>query len=347
MQLSSTEQIQREILKEAQLYKKLRDKRVQCLACSRYCIIENNSLGFCRVRKNIDGKLYSLVYGRPVAIAIDPIEKKPLYHFKPATSCTSISTLGCNFACLHCQNWNISQEFTEQQIFELPYKAPEEIISFTVENNLPGISYTYTEPTIFFEYALDIMRIAKKKKLYNVWVSNGYMSKELRSLIAKDLDAINIDIKGSDKFYKEVCGNASLKPVLENIEFFYRKGIFVELTYLVVPHYNDKAKDIKQAVEFIASIDKEIPLHITRFFPHYKLNYIEPTPITALNKAKEIAKNAGLKYVYLGNIAAEQDTYCANCNALLIERNLFEVKFVNLNKNGKCKKCGYKLNAVL
>ena len=289
-------------LHEASFYKKLGGKKVQCNLCRRNCLIAENGKGQCGVRKNIEGKLYSLVYGRTLTMSVDPIEKKPLFNFKPGSRCLGISTYGCNFMCKHCQNWQISQERSEEVILAVPFTSPEKIVEQTLAAGVEGIAYTYTEPTIFAEYALDTMKIAHKKGLYNVWVSNGYMSKECINEIAPFLDAINVDLKGNAKFYKEVVGNANIDFVKENIAYLYKKKIHLEVTNLLVPGFNDSEKDFKEVSEFIAGIDKKIPLHFSRFYPMYKLDYLPSTDLDKLRKAKEVAKEVGLKFVYLGNV---------------------------------------------
>ncbi len=289
-------------LHEALFYKKLKNNLVKCNLCMRACTISEKGGSQCGVRKNVNGKLYSLVYGRTITMSIDPIEKKPLFNFKPGSKCLGISTYGCNFMCKHCQNWKISQERSEKAILAVPFKSPKEIVEQTLAVGVEGIAYTYTEPTIFAEYALDTMKIARKKGLYNVWVSNGYMSKECIDEIAPFLDAINVDLKGNAKFYKEVVGNANIDFVKENIVYLYKKKIHLEVTNLIVPGFNDTEKDFKELAEFVAGIDKKIPLHFSRFYPMYKLDYLPPTDIDKLHKAKEIAEKTGLKFVYLGNV---------------------------------------------
>ncbi|MCX8158234.1 MAG: AmmeMemoRadiSam system radical SAM enzyme [Candidatus Diapherotrites archaeon] len=332
--------------KEALLWKKLNDKKVQCRACNRFCVIEDNKTGNCGVRKNIDGKLFCLVYGRTLSNAIDPIEKKPLFHFKPSSECSSISTYGCNFKCLFCQNFNISQEFVEKDILSVPYTDPREVVDFTIENSLEIISYTYNEPTVFFEYALDIMKIAKKKGLYNVWVSNGYFSKDLFDLIKPYLDAVNIDLKGNDSFYEKICGNVKRQFVLDNIELCHKNNIHVEVTNLIIPTLNDNDKDISEVCSFIASLDKDIPLHFSRFYPCYKLNDFSSTPKETLVRAKKISEKFGLHYVYLGNLGTEENTYCKNCGNLLIKRFYYNTEILGLD-GSFCRKCRTKADIIL
>ena len=286
---------------EAKHYKKEGDL-LKCLACERQCKIAKGKKGLCGVRKNIGGKLHALNYGKPIAMHLDPIEKKPLYSFRPKSKCFSISTFGCNFACQFCQNHGISKEFTEQQLEATAFVEPEKIIEYAIKSGAEGMAYTYTEPTIFFEYALDIMKLAKKQALYNVWVSNGYMGQEVRKEIAPFLDAINIDYKGGKEFYKNVCGGIEIEKVEENIGFFHKKGIHLEIANLVVPGLNDPKKDFEKMCKFIASLDTSIPLHFSRFFPNYKLDSLPPTPKETLLLAQKIAKKQGLENVFLGNI---------------------------------------------
>ncbi len=334
-------------MKEAIFYKKLKENKVQCTACNRYCVIEDGKIGNCGVRKNIGGKLQSLVYNRTLTLTVDPVEKKPLFHFRPGTHCLGISTFGCNFHCLHCQNSDISQEFSESKIGDIPQTTPKEIVERTLEAHAEGIAYTYTEPTVFAEYALDTMKLASKKGLYNVWVSNGYMTRSVIDAISPYLDAINIDLKGNARFYKEVCGNVSAEKVMENIRYLHEKKIHDEITYLIIPGYNDNDSDIQKAVDFVATVDKGMPLHFSRFFPQYKMNAVSPTPNAILQRAREIAKKAGLQHVYLGNVGEEENTFCQKCNALLVRRIGYSVSIEGLKANGACKNCGTKTGIVL
>ena len=334
-------------LHEAKFYKKLKDKKVQCNLCRRSCAISESKRGQCGVRKNIGGKLYSLVYGKTVTNSIDSIEKKPLFNFRPGTQCLGISTFGCNFFCLHCQNWSISQQRAEEAFEKVPFTSPEEIVQQTLDTGIEGIAYTYTEPTIFTEYALDTMKLAKKKGLYNVWVSNGYMSKECIDEIFPFLDAINIDFKGNARFYKEVCGNVNVEFVKENIAHFSKKKVHTEITNLVVPGYNDSEKDFKEISEFIFSLNPKMPLHFTRFHPDYKMPGLSPTELSSLKKAKEIALKQGLEYVYAGNIEGLEHTFCPDCKATLIERRGFAAQAVGLKGSGKCTKCGAETGIII
>lgn len=292
-------------MEQVLLYKELSGKKVQCQNCAHYCIIEDNKRGKCNVKENKNGKLFSLVYGRIAALSIDPIEKKPLFHFLPGTYSLSFCTVGCNFKCLNCQNYNISQIPRENNDIFGKDLSPEKMVSIALENNLPSISYTYTEPAVFSEYALDVMKLARKKGLKNIWVSNGFWSKELFNLIYPYLDAVNIDIKSSeDSFYVKYCG-AKLKPVLDTLKRLKEKRIWTEITTLVIPTLNDKEKVFKEIANFIKNeLGKETPWHISRFSGaiSWKLQNIPDTPIKTLEKAKEIGKKVGLKNIYIGNV---------------------------------------------
>jgi pyruvate formate lyase activating enzyme len=286
--------------KEALFYEILKNNVVKCKACYRNCIIKENNTGFCGVRKNIKGKLYSLVYNKPIAIHVDPIEKKPIFMFLKKTKTLSIGTVGCNFDCSFCQNYDISK--VDGEIYYQTIVDPKEIIKLAKENNCPSISYTYTEPTIFVEYALEIMKLAKKENIKNIWVTNGYMTKEVLEEIIKYLDAANVDLKGDAGFYKKQVNNIDINKIKENIKQLYKKKIHVEITNLLIEEHNTKEKQIEEIVDFVASVSKEIPLHFTRCFPCYELTNIIPTKIKTIHLAKEIAKKKGLKHVFVGNI---------------------------------------------
>jgi pyruvate formate lyase activating enzyme len=284
-------------MKECILYKKLEGEEVQCIACNHRCIISEDEKGICGVRKNINGKLFLLVYGLIVSENIDPIEKKPLYHFLPNTKTYSIGTVGCNFKCYFCQNYNISQlrEIVGKEVI------PEEIVERAIKTGCKSISYTYNEPTIFAEFVKDTAVLAKKKGLKNILVTNGYMTKECLDFLGEYIDAMNIDLKSSDdKFYRNIC-KAKLKPVLETIKLAHKKGIHIEITTLVVPGENNSIRIFENIAEFISEIDKNIPWHISRFFPMYKMRDKPTTPLESLKKAEAIGKKY-LKHVYLGNV---------------------------------------------
>ncbi|MDD3984813.1 MAG: AmmeMemoRadiSam system radical SAM enzyme [Methanobacterium sp.] len=324
--------------KEAILYN-IMGKTLNCKVCERRCLISNGKLGFCNMRENIDGKIYTLNYASASSVAIDPIEKKPLFHFYPGSTVLSLGSVGCNFRCKHCQNWNISQ--TELEDIRLREILPEDAVNLAKEYNCKSIAWTYNEPTMWLEYTIDSAKLAKKQGLKTIYVTNGYMTEESLEMIGPYLDAANIDLKGmSEQFYKELC-DARMQPVLDNIKRIYDKKIHLEITNLMIPGYNDSEKNIKELVNFmVEEIGVKVPLHFTRFFPYYKLKNIQPTPVTDLEKAYEIAKNAGMKYVYIGNVpsGSGENTYCYGCGELLIERNNYQIKD-HIQKENKCPTC--------
>jgi len=336
-------------MKEAYLYKKLDDKRVRCDLCSFRCVIRDGEKGKCGVRENKDGTLYTLVYEKAVAKSIDPIEKKPLFHFLPGTKSFSIATVGCNFNCLYCQNHDISQYPFEHngKIIGEDY-SPQKVVEDAVESGCASIAYTYTEPTIFFEYAIDTAKIAKEKGLKNIFVTNGYMTKEAIDMMDGLIDAVNIDIKSfSDAYYIQIAGNARLKPVLNALEYMKKKGIWVEATTLIIPGVNEEPVEIMALVEHIYEIDPAIPWHVSRFFPAYKMDDVAPTDVRMIKNLAEIGKSLGLKYVYTGNIPGDEgeNTYCPVCGELLINRYGFDI-LSNRIVEGKCPKCGEKIDIV-
>ncbi len=335
-------------MKEALLYEKLENKSAHCFLCAHQCRIAENKFGFCGVRQNIGGVLYSLVYGRPIATHVDPIEKKPLYHFLPGSSSFSLATVGCNFHCGFCQNWEISQTSPAQgaAVEKIEEISAEKIIFSALKNKCQSIAYTYTEPTVFFEYALDIAKLAKTKGLANVFVTNGYMTKEALLMIKPYLGAANVDLKFfSDTSYKKTCAG-TLAPVLETIKLMHELGIWVEVTTLVVPGQNDSPEELKGIAGFLAGVDKSIPWHISRFHPDYNFMDHPSTSIETLDRAWEIGKAAGLKFIYLGNISGEgNDTFCPACGKPLIKREVFEVLQCNI-QNSKCVFCQNKVAGI-
>jgi len=335
-------------------YMKLEGQKVQCFLCCHRCIISSDKRGICTVRKNIEGTLYSLVYGKIISMNIDPIEKKPLFHFHPASRSFSIATVGCNFRCIHCQNFEISQypkksdESQNSKLYSLPGEVvtPKQIVDAAVNSGCKSISYTYTEPTIFFEFAYDCARLAHERGIKNVFVSNGYTSPEAVKTIAPYLDGNNIDLKGDDEFYKKICG-ARLEPVLNTIKLMKELGVWVEVTTLIIPTYNDSGETLRWIAGFIKSIDAAIPWHVTQFYPTYKLLDQPRTPIKTLRWAREIGLKAGLKYVYEGNVLGEggENTYCPQCGEALIERFGFYIK-ENKISDGRCLKCRAKIDGI-
>ncbi len=289
--------------KHAMLYNQQEDKKVHCHLCSHRCKIAESKFGICGVRQNINGKLFTHAYGKVIASHVDPIEKKPLHHFLPGTKSYSIATPGCNFQCGFCQNWEISQYKTNQEFYYDGLEmSPDDIVNAAKQQNCQSIAYTYTEPTIFFEYAYDTAKLAKQQNLSNIFVTNGYMTKETVETIAPYLDAANIDLKSfRDEFYKKIC-KASLQPVLDTIKNMHEKNIWIEITTLVVPEQNDSKQELTDIAKFIAEVSTDIPWHISRFHPNYKFNNAEATPIETIQMAEEIGKKQGLKHIHLGNV---------------------------------------------
>jgi pyruvate formate lyase activating enzyme len=331
------------------LWEKLPKNKVRCIACAHRCLIQSNRRGICGVRENTKGKLYSLVYGKAIAVNIDPIEKKPFFHFLPGTKSLSLATVGCNFRCNNCQNWSISQspKIGTQEVYGENW-PPSKVLKMAMDNNCQSISYTYTEPTVFVEYALDTMKLAKKYKLKNTWVSNGYMTLECVKVIAPYLNAANIDLKSfSDKFYRANCGG-TLKPVLESLKLLKAKKIWVEITTLVIPGLSDNMEMLEKMANWIRKeLGAETPWHISQFFPAYKLPHLNFTPAETINEICKMGRAEGLKYVYSGNIPSSyyEDTYCPKCNQMMIDRELYSI--MRFDKNGKCRNCGEDLNLIL
>jgi len=330
-------------MQPANYYDKLKGDLIQCQLCSHFCPIKEKQVGICRVRKNLSGKLYSIVYGYPVAQNIDPIEKKPLFHFLPGSLSYSLGTFGCNFKCANCQNWDISQiKEVEKGIKGLSYIEAEKIVEQALMNDCKSISYTYNEPTIWTEYALAIMKLARRHNLKNIWVSNGYMSKSCLEAITPYLDAINVDLKSfDDDFYKTNC-QAKIKPVLENLRNIERSAVHLEITTLIVPTLSDDLDMIKQIANFIFNeLGAEVPWHLSKFSPDisWKLKRLSSTPDQSILQAYEQAKAAGLKYIYVGNIPGDEreNTYCAKCGQLAIRRFGYEIE--RLDNHGKCYNC--------
>ena len=324
-----------------------RDDKVQCLLCPHNCIIADGKRGICRVRENESKKLYTLIYGSASSIAADPIEKKPLYHFYPGSCALSFGTVGCNLSCRHCQNYSISMARPED--FPLHELSPEEPADLAKDRGCRGIAWTYNEPTIWHEFTVDASKIAKKRGLYVVYVSNGYINEDPFREIGEYLDAINIDIKSfNDRFYREITGG-HLQPVLDTCKLAKEMGIHLEITYLIIPDLNDSMDDIEKFCTWVyEELGYNVPVHFTRFYPHYKMKDRIPTPLETLKKAYDLARKKGLQYVYLGNVSPGDydNTYCPKCGALLIERYGFSSEIKNL-KEGKCTVCGAKMPVIM
>jgi len=335
-------------MKEAMFYEAMPDNTVRCNLCNHRCKIRDGKSGICGVRENRGGKLMSLVYGKVIAEHIDPIEKKPLFHFLPGSKAFSIGTVGCNFRCKFCQNFDISQYPREHggEIIGRD-RTPAHILASTRESGCETIAYTYTEPTIFYEFAMDTAVLAREAGIKNVFVSNGYMSPEAARHIAPYLDAANIDIKAfTDTFYKTMCG-ARLEPVLETIRLLKALGVWVETTTLIIPGLNDGDEELRNIARFIKGVGAEIPWHVTQFYPTYELLDKPRTPVATLRRARDIGKEEGLHYVYEGNVPGEggENTYCHSCGALLIERYGLEL-IRNRLQNGTCPECGSVIKGV-
>jgi pyruvate formate lyase activating enzyme len=335
-------------MKKALLYEKLEGNMVHCYLCNHHCRIADQKFGFCGVRQNLGGVLYTHVYGKVIASHVDPIEKKPLYHFLPGSASFSIATIGCNFRCGFCQNWEISQSNIRDgaDTGENGVIAPAEIVEAAKKQQCRSISYTYTEPTIFFEYAYETAGLAKKAGLANIFVTNGYMTPEAIETIKPYLDAANVDLKFfTESAYKRICG-ASLAPVLDSIRHMRKVGIWVEVTTLVVPGENDSLEQLSGIAQFLAEVDKNIPWHLSRFHPDYKFLNYPATPEETLKQAQEFGYKYGLKYIYVGNVYGwGNDTHCHNCKKPLIRREIFTV-VDNRIKGGACPYCNTPIPGV-
>lgn len=335
-----------ENLKRAVLWDAAEGKKVNCKLCAHRCVIGEGNLGRCCVRKNIDGVLYSLNYHKVCSANPDPIEKKPLYHFLPGSSSFSIATMGCNFRCDFCQNWQISQAAIEDGQIDGQAISPEQILTAAVRSGCKSIAYTYTEPTIFMELCSDCGRLAKEKGLANVFVSNGYQTIEAINFAKDWLDGINVDLKAfSEDYYKRLC-KAHLQPVLDTLKYIAKETrIWLEITTLLIPGENDSDEELKQLAEFIVSeVSADVPWHISRFSPQYKYTDAAPTPVKSLERAEQIGREAGLHYVYLGNVLGtkSENTFCYNCGRALIERAGYRI-LANHIENSSCPDCGTKI----
>ena len=334
-------------MREAMFYEREGDGQVRCGLCRFRCLIGDGSRGICAVRENRGGKLYSLVYGKLCAEHVDPIEKKPLFHVSPGSSSYSIATVGCNFHCRHCQNYSISQVGRNESIPGRE-QTPQEIVQRAIDNSCSSISYTYTEPTIFFEFAYDTARLAREAGLRNVFVTNGYISREALALIAPYLDAANIDLKGySEEFYRDFV-HARLSEVLDSIVEYRKQGIWLELTTLIIPGLNDSDSELQGIADFIvANLGIDTPWHVSQFYPTYKLTDIPRTPVATLRRARDIGLAAGLRYVYEGNVPGEggENTSCPSCSSLLIKRYGYIIESDRIS-NGACPDCGAAIAGV-
>ena len=333
--------------KEALYYKKLDANTVQCQLCPRQCILSDGQRSFCRAREPKGGKLYSMVYGLPCAVHVDPIEKKPLFHFLPGTPIYSIATAGCNYRCKFCQNWSISQSPPEETYNHS--LSPQDIIDQTFKFNCPSIAYTYTEPSIFYEYMLDIAKLAKNHGLKNMYHSNGSLNQKPAEEIALYLDGADIDLKAFNQdFYSEICAG-DLKTVLNTLKTLKQNRVWLEITNLIVPKLNDDLVEIKGMANWIKeNLGDDVPIHFSRFWPQYKLTTIYPTPLETLEKARQVSMDAGLKFVYIGNVGGHpaENTYCPSCKKIVIRRVRYSIIELNLDKQGICKFCSYPIPGV-
>ncbi|MCK4912409.1 MAG: AmmeMemoRadiSam system radical SAM enzyme [Candidatus Omnitrophica bacterium] len=333
-------------IKEALYWIGLGESKIQCQLCPRRCVLTPNQKGFCRGRKNIDGKLYTLNYAQPVALHVDPIEKKPLAHVYPGTKSFSIATAGCNLRCKFCQNWEISQ--LDPESVKVEPVPPKKIVDMTKETGSKTIAFTYTEPIIFYEYMLDIAKIAKAEGIKCVIHSAGFVNEKPLREIAKYLTAANIDLKGfSDKYYASMC-RGNVNTVLNTLKILKEEGVWLEITNLLIPGANDSDEDIAKLCEWIKeNLGPETPIHFARFFPLYKLTNLSPTPLATLLRAKKIAEREGMKHIYIGNVPQQigENTICPNCSKTIIKRIGYNV-IENLLENGKCSFCGHKIPGI-
>jgi len=331
--------------REAMFYEKT-ERGIRCLKCPHSCVIKENGTGICRNRMNYRGKLYTIAYGNPCAVHIDPIEKKPFFHFLPASRSFSIATAGCNLRCLNCQNWQISQ-FSPLDTYNIDF-PPSRVVAESLSNNCASIAYTYSEPTTFFEYTYDTARIAREKKIKNVIKSSGYINEIPLRYLSKVIDAANIDLKCFDDGIYQKLSGARLEPVLNTLKVLKEEGVWLEITNLIVPEWTDNLNTIKKMCEWLRNNGfSNVPLHFTRFTPMYKLTHLPLTPISTMEKAREIAINTGLNYVYLGNVPGHpaENTYCPQCKKMIIERKGFTILANHVSK-GKCRFCGYPIAGV-
>lgn len=330
----------------ALLWTALDEKKLRCELCAHYCVIADGKKGLCKERQNDDGVLFSLNYGRLIAANIDPIEKKPLYHFLPGSKSFSIASPGCNLRCAWCQNWDISQANERNDPSRLEFISADRLFTSILRSKAKSIAYTYTEPTVFFEYTLEVSRMAHESGIKNVYVSNGYMSSQMLDLYLPYLDAANIDIKAFDNsVYRKYTG-AGLQVVLDNCKRLKNAGVWLEITTLLVPGVNDDEAQVRGLAEFIASEHGvETPWHLSRFFPQRQFDQIEATAIESIHQAMEIGKSAGLKYIYAGNMSGSADTHCPNCDTTLIIRDRILLQ-ENRIQNGACPSCGQKIAGI-
>jgi pyruvate formate lyase activating enzyme len=336
------------MIHEAVLFDRLEDNRVQCRVCAHRCIISDGRSGLCGVRQNSKGILNTLIYNTVSSEGVDPIEKKPLYHFLPGTLSYSQGTIGCNFKCAHCQNWSISQVSLDNAYTK--NITPEDSVSRALDSGCASISWTYNEPTIWYEFTFDSARLAHKEGLKTVYVTNGYITEEALRDISPYLDVFRVDIKAfTDEFYRRIC-RAHLQPVLDSATIARELDMHIEVVNLIIPGKNDDLEQIKALIAWVLdNLGPVTPVHFTRFHPMYKMKDAVPTPVATLEKAWQIAKEAGLEYPYVGNVPGHpyENTSCPKCGALLIDRNGFSVVNNVITKQGKCPECGYRIAVIM
>jgi pyruvate formate lyase activating enzyme len=332
---------EQEFYKEAMFYEKLPDGTTHCMICPRQCVVGDQQRGYCAVRENLDGTYYSIVYGRVCTYHVDPIEKKPLFHFLPGTTAFSLATVGCNLDCKFCQNWEISQARPDDvSATDMP---PENAVAAALRFQAPTVAFTYTEPTVYYEFMLDTARRSRAAGLKSVMISGGYINPEPLKLLAQNMDAIKIDLKAyKQEFYEKIC-SGNLKPVLEAIRTAKESGTWLEIVYLVIPTLNDDLESIDEMCKWLLdNVGSEVPIHFTRFYPTYQLTNVPPTTVAAVERARQVALSRGLKYVYVGNVPAGHEgesTYCPGCGTVVIKRAGYTI-LSNSLKAGKCGKCG-------
>ena len=328
---------------ESILYDKFDEKKVRCNVCNHYCLINDNKYGFCLTRKNEGGILYSYNFALISSSNVDPIEKKPFFHFMPGSKTFSLGGFECNMRCLNCQNYIISQSYGEN--IGADEILPETAVKNAISRGCKSIAWTYNEPTVYLEYVLETSILSHKEGLKNIYISNGYMSDEALDMLLPHIDAFSIDLKSmNNDFYKNVC-QARLKPILNNLKKIYKNNKHLEISNLLIDGYNDSENIIKELVDFVVcELGVEVPLHFSRFFPYYKMGNVPPTELETLEKAKEIAIEAGLQNVYIGNVVTNQNSYCPNCGELLIERDRYDITDKNKIKENKCIECNSELN---
>jgi len=335
------------MLHDALLYDQLDGDKVECKLCAHRCVIRQDGRGICRVRENRDGKLYTLVYGNLISKNVDPIEKKPLYHFMPGSKAFSIATPGCNFRCGWCQNWQISQMPRQMRLPRGQRVMPGEIVEQAQKSGSQSIAYTYSEPTIFFEYSFDIAKLASQVGLKNLYVTNGFMTPEMLEMIEPYLDAANVDVKAfRDEPYRRLMGGR-LEPVLESCRTMKAMGIWLEITTLIVPGVNDDPDELEELATFIYNdLGPDTPWHLSRFYPQYKMTDREPTQELILAETKKMGESIGLNYIYVGNVRGPNSTYCKKCGSELISRSGYVTRVTGLDSEGRCENCQTVLDGV-